>query len=105
LCASSPANSNAGDPLPGTAFAGWVRRQDVTGLWGWEAPGLPEWQRWWARFRFNDLPEVPEGFRFGAIEDTAAQEPRCRNETEKAAPEHLGGKRRTQRLLEGFSGT
>ena len=31
-------------------FAHWVRRQDVAGRWGWEAPGLPEWQRRWARF-------------------------------------------------------
>ena len=47
------------DPLAADPFAGWVRRRDVAGQWGWEAPDLPEWQRWWARCRFDDLPEVP----------------------------------------------
>jgi hypothetical protein len=37
-------------------FAGWVLRPDVDGRMGWEAPNLPEWARWWARFRFEDLP-------------------------------------------------
>ena len=46
-------------------FADWVRRQDVDGVWGWEAPDLSENDRWWARFRFEDLPVVPDGFRFG----------------------------------------
>jgi len=37
-------------------FAGWVLRPDVTGRLGWEAPNLPEWVRWWARFTFEELP-------------------------------------------------
>ena len=53
--------THGGDPTPaGDQFAGWVRRQDATGRWGWEAPDLPEWQRWWARCQFEDLPE-PSG--------------------------------------------
>ena len=40
------------DPL-----AGWVRRQDAAGRWGWEASDLPEEARWWAVADFDELPE------------------------------------------------
>lgn len=55
------------EPTPGPAtddapaaspFTDWVRRRDVTGRWGWEAPAVPKADRWWARFRFEDLPEL-----------------------------------------------
>ena len=66
------------DPFPDCSpddnrYADWVRRQDVSGRWGWESPGLPEWRRWWARFTFDELPEVPEGFRFGEVRKTACE--------------------------------
>ncbi len=60
--------SAAEHPLAGTPFNGWVRRQDCTGRMGWEAPELPEADRWWVRCTFDDLPEVPDGFQFGKIE-------------------------------------
>lgn len=55
------------DPLAGTPFADWVRRPDCHGRMGWESPGLPEWQRWWARCDFDGLPEVPVGFSIGEL--------------------------------------
>ena len=59
-------------------FAGWVRRPDIAGRMGWEAPDLPEWLRWWARCDFEDLPEPPEGFRFGETQETVPQNrPSC----------------------------
>jgi hypothetical protein len=45
------------DALP---TAGWVRRQDHRGRWGWEAPDLPDWQAWWRRFDYDDLPRPPD---------------------------------------------
>lgn len=46
------------DTLPG---AGWIRRQDFQGRWGWEAPGLTEWQAWWRRCDYDGLPRPPDG--------------------------------------------
>ena len=40
----------------GGRFADWVRRPDCHGRMGWEAPGLPESDRWWAWCDFDDLP-------------------------------------------------
>jgi len=40
----------------GIRFADWVRRPDAHGRMGWEAPDLPERDRWWARRDFDDLP-------------------------------------------------
>ena len=51
----------------GRRFADWVRRPGCHGRMGWEAPGIPESDRWWARCDFDDLPEVPEGFRLGEL--------------------------------------
>jgi hypothetical protein len=34
----------------------WIRRQDCQGRWGWERADLPEKNRWWARWDFEDLP-------------------------------------------------
>jgi len=83
-------------------FADWVRRPDCHGRMGWEAPDLADWQRWWGRFDFDGLPEVPEGF--------------CLGETAKPAPEdcapcvpagvvdtkHLGDNRPVQEHFRGF---
>ena len=73
---AGPVSPVVGDPLDNAAecqavtpFANWVRRLDCHGRMGWEAPDLPEWQRWWARCDFDDLPPVPEGFRLGEIQD------------------------------------
>jgi len=46
------------DPTPpaDSPFADWVLRPDCNGRLGWEAPGLPEEDRWWARAEFDDLP-------------------------------------------------
>jgi hypothetical protein len=58
------------DPLIGTRFADWVRRPDCHGRMGLEAPNLPEAVRWWARFDFDGLPEVPVGFTIGQLPET-----------------------------------
>jgi hypothetical protein len=72
--ASSPKGDPAAeDPAADDPFAGWVRRQDVTGRWGWEAPKLPEWQRWWARFQFEDLPEPPVAWGKADQQETTPQ--------------------------------
>jgi hypothetical protein len=42
-------------------LAGWILRPDVDGRIGWEAPNLPERLRWWARFRFDELPTIGDG--------------------------------------------
>ena len=63
--------------LVASRFAGWVRRPDVSGLMGWEAPNLPDWQRWWARSTFDDLPEPPKGFRFGQTQEPTPQLAPC----------------------------
>ena len=47
------------DTLTESGFANWIRRPDATGRWGWERPGLPEVDRWWARSTFRQLPELP----------------------------------------------
>ena len=44
-------------------FAGWIRRPDCRGRMGWEAPGLTERERWWARSDFEDLPPANRGDR------------------------------------------
>jgi hypothetical protein len=50
-----------GEPALGAdSFAGWVPRQDCHGRMGWEAPDLPDWQCWWARADFDDLPELAD---------------------------------------------
>ena len=41
--------------FPKLDFSKWVRRPDVDGRMGWEAPGLAEADRWWARSRFEEL--------------------------------------------------
>jgi len=43
----------AAEPAEAPVFSGfdfprWVRRPDVSGRMGWEAPDLPERERWWA---------------------------------------------------------
>ena len=68
----------AADPLAGSPYADWAPRPDSLGRMGWEAPDLPEWQRWWARGDFDDFPPVPEGFRFGDMPEPAPPLPgRC----------------------------
>jgi hypothetical protein len=59
------------DDDDGGRFADWVRRPDFHGRMGWEAPGMPEADRWWARCDFDDLPEVPEGFSIGELPEPA----------------------------------
>jgi len=44
---------------PGGRFAGWVRRADVRGRWGWEAPGLPDRICWWRWADWESLPSPP----------------------------------------------
>jgi hypothetical protein len=61
----------AADPLIGTPFANWVRRPDCYASMGWEAPNLPESDRWWARCAFDTLPVVPVGFTIGQLPETA----------------------------------
>ena len=34
----------------------WLGRPDACGHMGWERPGLPEADRWWARQTFEQLP-------------------------------------------------
>lgn len=42
--------------FPPDHFARWVCRPDSQGRLGWEAPGVPEQSRWWARRSFDQLP-------------------------------------------------
>jgi hypothetical protein len=49
-----------GDDLGGAEpdlFAGWVQRPDFRGRLRWEAPDVPEAERWWAAADFEDLPQ------------------------------------------------
>jgi len=62
----------ADDPLAGTPFAGWVRRPDSRGRISWEAPDLPEADRWWATADFDDLPPPgPACPKCGSLEEWA----------------------------------
>jgi len=45
--------------LENQPYADWVRRPDVRGRLGWEAPGLPERARWWAYRDWDDFPKGP----------------------------------------------
>lgn len=47
----------------------FIRRPDCHGQIGWESPDLPEWQRWWARCDFDDLPELPDGLSLRMDDD------------------------------------
>jgi hypothetical protein len=61
--ADTPDPAPTGEPDAGEdPFDGWVLRPDVTGRLGWEPPGLPEEERWWARARFEDLPTLAAYF-------------------------------------------
>lgn len=37
-------------------FSNWVLKPDVDGNMGWEDPSIPQWQRWWSYWRFEELP-------------------------------------------------
>ena len=92
-----------GSPISqaGTPFADWVRRPDCHGRMGWEAPGLPESDRWWARCDFDDLPVVPEDFRLGDIQEPAHHD--CAGYVSGGMAEELAAKaarvRRQNQLL------
>ena len=53
---AAPAASTS-DPS-GPDFSTWVLRPDFKGRLGWEPPDLPEAERWWAEYEFDDLPEA-----------------------------------------------
>jgi hypothetical protein len=55
-------DNGLGDPEP-DLFAAWVQRPDFRGRLRWEAPDVPEADRWWARCGFDDLPELSFGRR------------------------------------------
>ena len=83
-------------------MADWVLRPDCHGRMGWEAPGLPEPSRWWARCDFDDLPVVPVGFSIGELPKPAPRiAPGCdsggMNESK-----HVGGNRPAQERIEGL---
>ena len=80
-------------------FADWVLRPDSNGRLGWEAPDLPEWQRWWARCNFEDLPEPAADFGRLAGGDASPGEPHDCDETVAPDAEHVGHKCPRQRLL------
>jgi hypothetical protein len=87
-----------------TPFAGWVQRPDCHGRMGWEAPNLPEWQRWWARCDFDDLPAPSDGLCLDdmakpALEDCA----RCVSGGPVDTLD-LSQRRPVQRHLRGFGG-
>lgn len=86
----------ADDPL-----AGWVRRQDYRGRWGWERPGLAEADRWWARWDYDALPTPPmaDGNRL------AHQEPHGGVPVVSVDTLDLGGDRPLQGHFRGFGGT
>jgi hypothetical protein len=66
------------DPLAALPYVDWAQRPDRHGRMGWETPDLPEWQRWWARCDFDDLPVVPEGFSMGTLSETTPEDlPGC----------------------------
>ena len=60
---------------------------------GWEAPNLPEWQRWWARRDFEDLPEVPAGVSLRETTRPTLQDSRPRARDHPADTRDLGAKR------------
>jgi hypothetical protein len=77
VVAPRPATAPRPEVAP-PSIVDWVRRPDSCGRLGWELPGLPECDRWWARCDFADLPEVPEGFSMGALVKTTPQDaPGC----------------------------
>jgi hypothetical protein len=46
-------------PKSDDRFRDWVLRPGFHGRMGWEKPGLPEADRWWAQC-FEDLPAPPD---------------------------------------------
>jgi hypothetical protein len=94
----------AADPLAALPFADWVRRPDCHGRMGWEAPDLPEWQRWWARGNFDDFPPVPEGFRLGDIQEPAHHD--CAGCVSRGMvdTQDVDSQKTVQGQLEGFAG-
>ena len=56
--------------LAALTFADWVLRPDCHGRMGWEAPDLPEADRWWAHCMFDDLPlPGPPCPKCGSVEE------------------------------------
>jgi hypothetical protein len=115
--AGQPAPVPSGGPGAGPEpdpFPGWVRRQDVFGRWGWEAPDLPEAARWWARSGFEALPEagtLDKGLQLARL----AAELRAKAKTgppglrpvrfrRPVDTQDLGGNRPAQGQLRGFGG-
>jgi hypothetical protein len=86
----------------GGRFADWVRRPDCHGRMGWESPGLPESDRWWARCDFDDLPEVPVGFSIGELPKPPPQDSHGRVAAGLVDTRDLGHNRPLQQPLEGF---
>lgn len=70
LASESTSPSAPAPTFPPDHFAEWLTRPDAAGKIGWEAPGLPEQDRWWARRTFDQLP--------GWLPDTL---PGCRPKT------------------------
>lgn len=93
-----------GDPLAAFTYADWVQRSDSRGRVGWEAPDLPECERWWARWDFNDLPAVPEGFCWGGTEKPAPQDCAGGVSGSMVDKQDLDNKRPLQGQLRGFGG-
>ena len=102
--AGLPSGDPAGGAEPADPFADWVQRPDYHGRMGWEAPNLPEWQRWWARCDFNDLPVVSEGFRMGEIPEPSPQDCACCVSAVSVDTLDLDSKRPAQAMLGGFAG-
>lgn len=89
----------ASTEAPDFDVSDWVRRQDCKGRWGWEAPDLPEAARWWARWEFDDLPElVPPDYIGKPAKRNAQGGPQCK-ETNLPDLEHVGGNRLAQAIL------
>jgi hypothetical protein len=66
---AAPVPAPAGNAELLARFALWVRRRDCHGRMGWEAPGLPESDRWWAYCDLDALPEPgPACPRCGSLE-------------------------------------
>jgi hypothetical protein len=74
-----------GTALP-ARFHGWRLRPDCRGRMGWEAPGIPESERWWARCGFEDLPNLVD---VAVVEPCARSSAARAQRKEKPAAGHL----------------
>jgi hypothetical protein len=83
---------------PAKPSGDWVQRPDVDGRMGWEPENLPEWRRWWAMWRFEDLPtgeSLARKAQAARQAEVAEREQPTKQSTPKAPAKRSGPKRGT----------